>query len=88
MFPYFGYCEQCCYEYLRTSICLSLCSVLLGIYLGEDKLLIKLIEENIVITLNGLSLYKQNLKTINHEEIISLNLIMLKLRNYVLKRIP
>lgn len=40
----------------------------MGIYLGEDKLLRKLIEGNIFMTLDGLSLLKQDLKNINHKE--------------------
>ena len=55
-------------------------------YLGEENFCRKLIEENIFMTLDGLSLLNQDLKNINHKEKKIIEFDTLKLRNSFLKR--
>lgn len=58
-----------------------------GYILGEDKFLVKPIEENIFVTLDGLNLVKQNPKNINHKEKIN-ELDYVKIKKICFKRIP
>lgn len=74
-FPRLDCCDSFCYEYLCTMIYLRPYSVLLGI-----NFYIKLTEENIFMTLDWLSLFKQDPQNVNHKEKKS-ELFTLKLRN-------